>query len=209
MTIKHPRAAGIMPRFWGASKGNTDPIMKNKQLVNIFGAALVTVGVFSPLVVVPFLGAITFAAQRQGEGFLLLGAALVSVIFALAAKVYWPSVIAGLIVVVDVVCTLANMLSLMGAMQSNSNPFVKAFSGGLSPSWGFALLFIGAFMLIASAFLKDEEEQTIPSWDRTATYGQQPIVKNGVLEERTQERSTALQDFQTSFKDEPTDKILK
>jgi hypothetical protein len=183
--------------------------MKNKQLVNIFGAALVTVGVFSPLVVVPFLGAVTYAAQRQGEGFLLLGAALVSVIFALAAKVYWPSVVAGLIVVADAGFTLVNMIKLMGTMQSNANPFLKAFSGGLSPSWGFALLFIGAVMLVASAFLKDEEEHAIPSWDRTATYGQQPVIKNGVWKERTQERATELQNFQTSFKDEPMDNNRK
>jgi hypothetical protein len=127
--------------------------MKSKNLINLIGTAAVIVGVFSPLINIPIIGSISYASQQQGEGFILIGAVLVGALCAVL-KVYWPSIISGLLVIFDSGWTLTNLANITHRMGNSDNPFSRAFSNVISPSWAFAFLLIGAAMLIISVLLK-------------------------------------------------------
>jgi hypothetical protein len=62
----------------------------NKRLISALGAAAVVIGVFSPLISIPFAGSISYANQLPGEGIILIGLVAVSLLFSFA-DVYWPS----------------------------------------------------------------------------------------------------------------------
>ena len=122
----------------------------NKKIIAIIGALTVILGVFSPLFTVPIVGSISYAGQMQEEGLILVGAAIVSFLFCLN-NVYAPSFITGLLVLGDVGLTLNNFYSKIGSIDTN-NPFAQAVVRTVSPSFGFAILIIGAGLLITSAF---------------------------------------------------------
>ena len=129
--------------------------MQNNKLVALIGAAAIIIGVFSPLVSIPFFGAISYASQKQGEGFVMIGAAVVAVLLCYSRNLFWPAAMAGILVLVDVLLTLINLHTISGEMGDSSNPLIKAFANAVSPSWGFALLLIGGILLICSACLKN------------------------------------------------------
>lgn len=139
----------------------------NKKTIAIIGVLTVVLGVFCPLFTVPIIGSISYAGQMQGEGLLLEACAIASLIFALN-NVHAPSFITGLIVLGDIGLSLTNFFSKIGAMAAEDNVFSRAAAKMVSPSFGFAVLLIGAALLITSVFLKDEKE---PVWDKTQIYG--------------------------------------
>jgi hypothetical protein len=67
----------------------------NKRLINALGVAAVVIGVFSPLISIPFAGSISYANQQPGEGIILIGLAAVSFLCSLA-NVYWPSFVSSI-----------------------------------------------------------------------------------------------------------------
>ena len=102
----------------------------NRKIVGLSGAAAVVVGLFCPLFNVPFLGNIvTYAAQRQGEGVLFGLVTLIGAAVLLSSEVTWPSVIAGAIVLIDVVGTLSSFGDHIHTMQSSDNVFSRALAG--------------------------------------------------------------------------------
>ena len=144
--------------------------MRNKKLVALAGAAAVVIGVFSPLISIPFFGAISYASQKQGEGFALIGGAVVAALFSYLLNLFWPAVVTGIMVLADVMLTLVNLHNISSTMADSSNPFVKAFANTVSPSWGFALLLIGGILLIVSACL-NKERSLEPTANKTDNYG--------------------------------------
>jgi hypothetical protein len=150
------------PYVWGPQDLNRDRVlhrgqMQNNKLVALVGAAAVVIGVFSPLISIPFFGAISYASQKQGEGFVMIGGAVAAALLCYLLNLFWPAVVTGTLVLVDVLLTLINLHNISGAMGDSSNPIIKAFANTVSPSWGFALLLIGGILLIVSACLKKEE----------------------------------------------------
>ena len=132
----------------------------NRKTVSISGAAAVILGVFCPLFTAPFVGSISYASQMQGEGFFMAGLAVVALLFSLADK-YLASLIAGLLVLTDIVWTFVNYQTIR---ESNG------LGALISPSFGFAVLILGAVALVISFFLSEPA----PQWDRTAIYGGKP-----------------------------------
>jgi hypothetical protein len=130
--------------------------IRNSKLVALAGAAAVVIGVFSPLISIPFFGAISYASQKQGEGFVMIGGAVVAALLCYLLNFFWPAVATGILVLIDVTITLINLHNISATMGDSSNPLVKAFANTVSPSWGFALLLIGGILLIASACLKEK-----------------------------------------------------
>ncbi len=138
----------------------------NKKTIAIIGSLTVVLGVFCPLFTVPIIGSVSYAGQMQGEGLLLAACAIASLLFALN-NVHAPSFITGLLVLCDIALTLSNFFSKIGAMAVDDNVFSRAAAKMVSPSFGFAILLIGAGLLIASVFVKGEK---IYAWDRTQIY---------------------------------------
>src|SRR6266436_10374352 len=95
----------------------------NKRLISALGAAAVVIGVFSPLISIPFAGSISYANQLPGEGIILIGLAAVSLLFSFA-DVYWPSFVSSIFVSTEVMFTLIDLCSKMGSLVKN-DPFAK------------------------------------------------------------------------------------
>jgi hypothetical protein len=124
----------------------------NKQLINILGAVCVIIGVFSPLYTVPIIGSISYAIQFQGEGYIMAGAAAVCLLCAFL-KFYWFSIPTALLVIIDCTGTLSGIGSYLKQAAQSDNFLVRGLANTMSPSFGFALLFIGAAFLIVSFFM--------------------------------------------------------
>ena len=148
--------------------------MQNNKLVALIGAAAVIIGVFSPLINIPFFGAISYASQKQGEGFLMIGGALAAALLCYLLNLFWPSVVTGILVLADVLLTLINLHHISGEMGDSSNLLIKAFANTLSPSWGFALLLIGGILLIVSACLEKWAAVGAPK-DKSGLYHHKPL----------------------------------
>lgn len=138
----------------------------NKKLIAIIGALAVVIGAFCPLFTVPIIGSISYAGQIQGEGMILAGAAIVSILFCLN-NIYTPSFITGLLVLGDAGWTLCNFFNRVN-LVSDENPLARALIRTVSPSFGFAILIIGAGMLITSVCWKEETTEQV--WDKTRIY---------------------------------------
>jgi hypothetical protein len=80
-------------------------------------------GVFSPLISIPFAGGVSYADQQEGEEIILIGFAAVSFLFSFA-NVYWLSFVSSIFISTDVVFTLVNFYSKMGSLVKN-DPFAK------------------------------------------------------------------------------------
>jgi len=81
--------------------------------------------------------------------------------------VTWPSVIAGAIVLIDVVGTLSSLADHIHTMQSSDNVFSRALAGSVSPSFGFAILGLRAIAMILSIFIA-KTNPPVPALDRSA-----------------------------------------
>jgi hypothetical protein len=111
-------------------------------------------GVFSPLISIPFAGGVSYADQQEGEEIILIGFAAVSFLFSFA-NVYWLSFVSSIFISTDVVFTLVNFYSKMGSLVKN-DPFAKQIASAISPSFGFAFLLFGSVMLFISAIKREK-----------------------------------------------------
>ena len=111
------------------------------------------------------------------------------------AQIGWPSVIAGLIVLTDVIWTGVNLSNLLNNVDT-TNPFTVALMRTVSPGFGFALLIIGGIMLAISPFFKGKPMPE-PVWDKTGVYGKAPESPDLTL--RLSKRSSEITEISNSL----------
>jgi hypothetical protein len=146
----------------------------NRKTVGLIGAACVALGVFCPLFNFPFFGAITYMVQRQGEGWFLLAGSIIVALFSLN-NVSWPSVVLGLITLVDVGLTLSNFYQVISEADT-SNPFVKVFAQSISPQIGFFLLIADGILMTICPFFQGNIPQTETGSDKPAIHTQPTTI---------------------------------
>lgn len=135
----------------------------NKK-IGIGGCIAIVIGVFTPLFKrPPFVGAITYASQKRGEGVLLVIVAIIAG-FLYLKSVNWPGFVLGLLVLGDVGLTGVNFAQRLSQVDA-SNPFAQALTSAISPGLGFALFNPRGLALLASPFFaarKAHSEPQIP-----------------------------------------------
>jgi hypothetical protein len=120
--------------------------------------------VFAPIFSVPLLGTINYFQNGKGDGVIVLVLAIVSVALALV-KLYKGLLLTGGGTIAILVFTLFNFQSKMSDLQSSmekelaGNPFAgfgQAVLNSIQLEWGWAVLIIGACLVIAAPFVREE-----------------------------------------------------
>jgi len=138
--------------------------MNRKHQLGIAGSIILFVGVFMPIISVPIMGYTNYLQNGKGDGTAVLVLAVLS-FFLVVAKKYtalWLTGLASLVVIltslVSVLSKISDAKQRMGSDLSD-NPFkdlANIATQSIQLQWGWAVLIVGAGMLIACAALKDE-----------------------------------------------------
>ena len=134
-----------------------------KQLLGLIGSAILFVGVFAPIVSIPIMGNINYFQNGKGDGTIVLVLAVVSVILVLLKKFkgLWFTGLGSMAIMVftfiNFQMNLANIKTQMEA-ELAGNPFrgiADMAMQSVQLQWGWALLIVGAVLVIASAAIKE------------------------------------------------------
>jgi len=140
--------------------------MKTKQLLGLIGSIVLFIGVFTPIVSVPIMGNMNYFQNGKGDGTIVLILAVVSLVLVLANKYkgLWCTGVGSLGVMLFTFINFQSKMSQVKAdMESElaGNPFrglADMAMQSVQLQWGWALLIVGAALVIASAAIKDEAQ---------------------------------------------------
>ncbi len=161
--------------------------MDKKQTLGLIGSLVLFIAVFTPIISAPFLGSVTYFQNGKGDGVIVL----------VLAKKYRGLWVTGIITLGMTAYTFIAIQNKMSEMQAQmetqlkGNPFrgiADATMQGIQIQWGWAMLVVGAGLLIASAAIKGEEEK-LPKRDqrlylrdtKTCRYCQETIPSQAVV----------------------------
>ena len=138
--------------------------MNRKQLFGLIGSIVLFVGVFAPVVSVPIVGNMNYFQNGKGDGTIILIFAAISFVLALIKK-YKGLWFTGLGSIGIMLFTFINFHYRMSQVKAKmeaelrSNPFRGLADMTLQSvqlQWGWALLIVGAVLIIASAAMKED-----------------------------------------------------
>ena len=140
--------------------------MSKKQIFGLAGSIILIIGVFTPIVSLPFVGSMNYFMNGRGDGTIVLGIAVISLIlvFLKKYKILWLPGFASLgIMLFTFIRLQTGMTRIRSDMQTQlkGNPFAELGEIALQSiqiQWGWIVLIIGACFLIASATVKDQGE---------------------------------------------------
>jgi hypothetical protein len=133
-----------------------------KQLLGVIGSIMVFFGVFTPIISVPIVGSMNYFQNGKGDGVIVLVLALISIGLVLAKK-YGGLWITGGGSLAVMLFTFLNFQLRMSQMHDEmeiklaGNPFrgiADVAMQSIQIQWGWAVLVIGAALLIAAAAIK-------------------------------------------------------
>lgn len=134
-----------------------------KQLLGLIGSAILFVGVFAPIVSIPIMGNMNYFQNGKGDGTIVLVLAVVSLILVLLKKFkgLWFTGLGSMAIMtftfINFQMALTNTRTQMET-DLVGNPFrgiADMAMQSVQIQWGWALLIIGAVLLIASAAIKE------------------------------------------------------
>ena len=131
---------------------------RDNRTLTLVGAAVLFIGVFLPIVSLPFVGSMNYVKNGRGDGVIVLILAVIAAGLALAGRtrdVIWP----GIASLALLAFTFINFQLRIGRMKSEmteqmkDNPFgglVEAMAGSVQLQWGWAVLVLGAALTIVA-----------------------------------------------------------
>lgn len=143
--------------------------MNNRQILGIAGSALLLVGVFLPLMKLPFVGEINYFQNGRGDGVFVLVFALGSLTMVLARQ-YSGLWLTGLGSAGIMAFSFFNIQSKISSMQGEldsqlaGNPFrglADIAMQSVQFQWGWAVLLLGAIAVLATAAWKEPTPETV------------------------------------------------
>jgi hypothetical protein len=138
--------------------------MVKKQVLGLIGSIILFLGVFMPIISVPIIGNINYFQNGKGDGTIIIILAAVSLILVLSKKYkgLWFTGFGSLAVLVF---TFINFQTRMSRarfelqLELADNPFASLGELALQSvqlQWGWAVLIVGAALLIAAVAIKEE-----------------------------------------------------
>jgi hypothetical protein len=138
--------------------------MVKKQVLGLIGSIILFLGVFMPIISVPIIGNINYFQNGKGDGTIIIILAAVSLILVLSKKYkgLWFTGFGSLAVLVF---TFINFQTRMSRarfelqLELADNPFASLEELALQSvqlQWGWAVLIVGAALLIAAVAIKEE-----------------------------------------------------
>lgn len=138
--------------------------MDKKQVTGLIGSIVLFIGVFAPIVSVPIVGNMNYFQNGKGDGTIVIVLAVISLILTLSKK-YKGLWFTGLGSLGVMAFTFINFQMRMSEAKSHmerelaGNPFRELADLAIQSvqlQWGWALLIVGASLVIAAAAIKDD-----------------------------------------------------
>ncbi len=141
--------------------------MNTKQILGLIGSIVLFIGVFTPIVSVPIMGNMNYFQNGKGDGTLILILAVVSLVLVLTKKYkgLWFTGVGSLAVMAFTFINFQMKISDMKSQMESElagNPFrglADMAMQSVQLQWGWALLIVGAGLVIAGAAMKDESNE--------------------------------------------------
>lgn len=138
--------------------------MNTKQLLGLLGSIVLFIGVFAPIMNIPIIGSMNYFQNGKGDGTIVLVLAAISVVLVLAREFrgLWFTGVGSLGILLFTFINFQSRMSQATAdleSQLAGNPFrglADLAMQSVQLQWGWALLIVGAVLVIASAAMKDE-----------------------------------------------------
>jgi hypothetical protein len=152
----HESRESSEPYEIGSKKGT-------KQLLGLIGSTILFIGVFTPILSIPIMGDMNYFQNGEGDGTIILVLAIISFIVVLLKmfKVLWFTGLGSIVIMfftfVNIQTNLANTKIKMET-ELAGNPFrglADMAMQSVQIQWGWALLIVGAVLVIASAAIKE------------------------------------------------------
>jgi hypothetical protein len=137
--------------------------MDKKQVLGLIGSVVLFLGVFMPIVSVPVMGDMNYFQNGKGDGVLIIILAAISLILTLSKK-YKGLWFTGFGSLGIMVFTFINFQMRMSSARTDlqrelvGNPFAGLGELALEfvqLQWGWAVLIVGAALIIATAAIKE------------------------------------------------------
>ncbi len=138
--------------------------MSTKQLLGVIGSIVLFIGIFMPIVSVPIMGNMNYFQNGKGDGTIVLVLAGISLILVLAKKYngLWFTGLGSLGIMLFTFINFQTKMSQAKAdmeAQLAGNPFrglADMAMQAVQLQWGWAVLIVGAALVIAAAAMKEE-----------------------------------------------------
>jgi hypothetical protein len=145
-----------------------------KQILGLIGASLLSIGVFAPIIKYPVVGSMNTFQHTYWAGPVLLILAVISIFLSLTGrtKQLW---LTGLLSITVVAVTFINIQFNLAALREKltmrlaGNPMSGLADNALQSiqiQWGWALLVVGSFLLMAATVWKKRGRQGFRKWWR-------------------------------------------
>jgi hypothetical protein len=137
--------------------------MQKQKAVGLIGSLILILGVFMPIVRIPFAGSINYFHNGQGDGSLVLVLALLSLLLIIRGRYEWL-LTTGFGSLAIEIFTFVNLRMRLDTAQAATrakladNPFrgiAEAAMSAVQIEWGWIVLVVGSGTLITAAFLRD------------------------------------------------------
>jgi len=133
--------------------------MGKKHIAGLLGAALLIIGVFLPVISAPMMGTINLFKNGQGDGVIIFGLAIVSIIFILIKryKVLWVTGLLSLIIIIgDFISMSERVSSAKADIASKAGNTIlgaipKMVADSIQLQWGWGVLIIGVILVLMCA----------------------------------------------------------
>lgn len=141
--------------------------IERRQLIGLAGSVLLFIGVFFPIIRLPLVGDMNYFQNGEGGGAIVLGLAVLSASFVLVRR-YQALWLTGTVTGGVLVFTLLTFYFRMSQIDAlarrdlEGNPFAaigEAVLQRVQIQWGWAVLLIGAALVIGSAVWEPDETQ--------------------------------------------------
>lgn len=131
--------------------------LSKKQILGFTGAAILVIGVFMPVVSLPIVGSINYYNNGNGDGLLIIVFAIISAIVVYIKKYPWlyATAAASLLVIAYDFLNVQSKISDL-RQQFGDNVYSNLILNSIQMQWGWAVLVIGALLLIVATTIKEE-----------------------------------------------------
>jgi hypothetical protein len=167
--IKLPFKSRILgtDRFEASGKDSTGSSVTSsntKKILGLIGAILLFLGVFMPIVSIPIMGNMNYFQNGKGDGVVIIILAIASVFWILLERynALWFTGFASLGVLAFTFVTFQSRMSQVRSQiqkELADNPFrslAEMATQSIQLQWGWALLVVGAVLIIAAAAIKEQ-----------------------------------------------------
>ncbi|MEF9956548.1 MAG: hypothetical protein RSA22_11555 [Acinetobacter sp.] len=152
--------------------------ISKQQLVGFVGALVLLIAVFMPVISVPILGNINLINNGKGDGYIICGLAILSIILVFFKKIrlLWLTSGLSLIIVIYYFYKITSKISETKAELAKhlkGNPFgglAEAMMSSVQLQFGWVFLFLGCIILLLTPFLfksessdEDVSDYTLPN----------------------------------------------